>query len=115
MVQGKIVVHPGAQHSDGHQVSKALLLSDAAELDTKPELEIHADDVRCSHGAAVGELDREALFYLRSRGVAEARARRLLIEAFLGDALEEVSSEELRALFRDRVANRLRFEAKEAA
>jgi Fe-S cluster assembly protein SufD len=89
--QGRIVVKPDAQKSDGHQLSKAILLSERAEIDTKPELEIYADDVKCSHGATAGELDEDALFYLRARGIDMAEARRLLIEAFIGDALENVT------------------------
>jgi Fe-S cluster assembly protein SufD len=88
--QGRIVVHRGAQRTDGHQLSKTLLLSNTAEIDAKPELEIYADDVKCSHGATTGDIDQEALFYLRARGIPEARARRLLIKAFLGEALDEV-------------------------
>ena len=95
--QGKIVVHKDAQQTDGHQLSKALLLSEGAEIDAKPELEIYADDVKCSHGATAGEIDHDALFYLRSRGVPEARARGLLIEAFLAEAVEESVAEPLRA------------------
>jgi Fe-S cluster assembly protein SufD len=93
--QGRIVVHPGAQKSNGHQLSKALLLSDRAEIDTKPELEIYADDVLCSHGATAGALDDEALFYLRSRGIPEAKARRMLIEAFLAEAINSIAAEGL--------------------
>ena len=93
--QGKLVVHPDAQHTDGHQLSKALLLSDQAELDAKPELEIYADDVKCSHGATTGDLDHDALFYLRARGIPEAAARRMLIEAFLAEAVHEISAEGL--------------------
>jgi Fe-S cluster assembly protein SufD len=89
--QGRIVVKPDAQKSDGHQLSKAILLSERAEIDTKPELEIYADDVKCSHGATAGELDEDALFYLRARGIDMAEARRLLIGAFIGDALENVT------------------------
>ncbi|MFQ5785098.1 MAG: Fe-S cluster assembly protein SufD [Alphaproteobacteria bacterium] len=100
--QGRIVVHPGAQQTDAHQLNKNLLLSEAAQIDTKPELEIHADDVKCSHGATVGELDAEALFYLRSRGLDAERARHLLIEAFLGEAVAAVEQTALRAhLWRD--------------
>ena len=93
--QGRIVIHPGAQQSNGHQLSKALLLSNRAEIDTKPELEIYADDVKCSHGATVGDLDRDALFYLRARGIPEAAARAILIEAFLTDTINEVAAEGL--------------------
>ncbi len=88
--QGRIIVHRGAQKTDGHQLSKTLLLSDRAEIDCKPELEIYADDVKCSHGATSGEIDQEALFYLRTRGIPEEPARSLLIQAFLGEALEEI-------------------------
>ncbi len=95
--QGRIVVHPDAQHIDGHQLSKALLLADGAEFDAKPELEIYADDVKCSHGATSGEIDHDALFYLRSRGMSETAARNLLIQAFLGEALDELENQELRA------------------
>ncbi len=94
--QGRIVVHPKAQKSDGHQLCKALLLSDRAEIDAKPELEIYADDVKCSHGAAVGDLDREALFYLRARGIPETAARNMLIEAFLAEPVQEIAADGLR-------------------
>ncbi|MFQ5775388.1 MAG: Fe-S cluster assembly protein SufD [Kiloniellaceae bacterium] len=93
--QGRIVIHPDAQKSDGHQLSKALLLSDRAEIDAKPELEIYADDVKCSHGAAAGDLDPDALFYLRARGIPEEAARHMLIEAFLSDTINELAAEGL--------------------
>jgi len=93
--QGRITVHPDAQQSNGHQLSKALLLSDRAEIDTKPELEIFADDVKCSHGATVGDLDRDALFYLRARGIPEATARDILIEAFLAETINNIAAEGL--------------------
>ncbi len=93
--QGKLVVHRDAQHIAGHQLSKALLLSDQAEIDAKPELEIYADDVQCSHGATAGDLDHNALFYLRSRGIPEAQARKILIEAFLGEAINAIAAEGL--------------------
>lgn len=93
--QGRIVVHPGAQKANGHQLSKALLLSDRAEVDTKPELEIYADDVKCSHGATTGDLDHDALFYLRSRGIPEETARHMLIEAFLADTINQIAAEGL--------------------
>ena len=75
MFQGRIEVARDAQKTDGYQMNQALLLSPDAEIDTKPELEIFADDVKCSHGATVGELDAEQLFYLRSRGIPDAEAR----------------------------------------
>ncbi len=89
--QGKIVVRPGAQKTDGQQMNRALLLSDKAEIASKPELEISADDVKCSHGATAGELDDAALFYLRSRGIPEGEARRLLVEAFLAEVIDSVA------------------------
>ncbi len=89
--QGKIAVRRGAQKTDGQQLNRALLLSDKAEIDSKPELEILADDVKCSHGATAGELDAAALFYLRSRGIPEAEARRMLIEAFLAEVIGSVA------------------------
>jgi Fe-S cluster assembly protein SufD len=101
--QGRIVVHRDAQKTDGHQSCKTLLLTDAAEIDAKPELEIFADDVKCSHGATAGQLNADALFYLRSRGVDEATARRLLIEAFVADAFDEVSWRPMRIIFGDLV------------
>ncbi len=93
--QGKTVVRPGAQGTDAYQMSRALLLSKEAEADTKPELEIYADDVTCGHGATVGDLDAEALFYLSARGIGEAEARRLLVEAFLAEAIDTVSDAHL--------------------
>jgi Fe-S cluster assembly protein SufD len=94
--QGRIVVHKDAQRTDGHQLCKTLLLSSGAEIDAKPELEIYADDVKCSHGATTGQIDETALFYLRSRGIPEALARNLLVQSFLGEALDEISHEEIR-------------------
>lgn len=94
--QGKIHIAPNAIHTEGRQLHKALLLSDTAEIDCKPELEIFADDVKCSHGAASGELDEEQLFYMRSRGIDEDEARRILVEAFLDDVLIKIDSEPVR-------------------
>ena len=96
--QGRIEVAREAQKTDGYQMNQALLLSPDAEIDTKPELEIFADDVKCSHGATVGELDTEQLFYLRSRGIPEAEARSILVRAFLAEALDMVSNETVRAV-----------------
>ena len=93
--QGKILVREGAQHTDGYQLSQSVLLSETAGFSAKPELEIYADDVKCSHGSTTGALDEGALFYLRSRGVEPSVARRLLIEAFLEEAIEEIADETL--------------------
>lgn len=89
--QGQVLVRPGAQRTDGHQLHRALLLSDQAQIDAKPELEIHADDVKCSHGATVGDLDDDALFYLRARGIDRDCARALLIAAFVNEAIAEIT------------------------
>jgi Fe-S cluster assembly protein SufD len=95
--QGRIEVARDAQKTDGYQMNQALLLSSDAEIDSKPELEIFADDVKCSHGATVGELDAEQLFYLRSRGIPDKEARALLVRAFLTEALDLVTNESIRA------------------
>jgi len=94
---GRVHVAPDAQKTDAHQMNRNLLLSRGARADTKPELIIHADDVKCGHGATVGDLDREALFYLRSRGIEETAARAMLIEGFAGEMLEAIGDEGLRA------------------
>jgi Fe-S cluster assembly protein SufD len=96
--QGRIEVARAAQKTDGYQMNQALLLSPHAEIDCKPELEIYADDVKCSHGATVGALDADQLFYLRSRGVPEAEARSMLVRAFLSDALDGVADPGARAM-----------------
>jgi Fe-S cluster assembly protein SufD len=105
--QGRITVRPGAQKVDAHQLSRNLVLGPRAAIDTKPELEIYADDVKCSHGAAVGDLDEAALFYLRARGIPNDEARRMLIEAFVREAVELVELPLLREHLRSRVARRL--------
>jgi Fe-S cluster assembly protein SufD len=102
--QGRIEVARGAQGTDGYQMNRALLLSPDAEIDTKPELEIFADDVKCSHGATVGELDAEQLFYLRSRGIPDQEARSILVRAFLAEALDPVTNETARDLLEASVA-----------
>ncbi len=91
--QGKVHVHQIAQKTDGYQLSNTLLLSPLAEMDTKPELEIYADDVKCSHGATTGQLDDEPLFYMQSRGIPEPQARALLIESFALRGLEKVTDD----------------------
>ncbi|MBK0326583.1 Fe-S cluster assembly protein SufD [Rhodobacteraceae bacterium F11138] len=93
--QGKILVQPGAQKTDGYQISQSLLLDDDSQFLAKPELEIYADDVACSHGSTSGAIDEEALFYLRSRGVPEDEATGLLTLAFLAEAVDEIEDETL--------------------
>ncbi|MGK2739963.1 Fe-S cluster assembly protein SufD [Tepidicaulis sp. LMO-SS28] len=95
--QGKVLVAEDAQKTDGRQLSNALLLSRDASMNAKPELEIYADDVQCAHGSTIGELDDDALFYLRSRGIDEKTARTLLIRAFLEEVLETIPLEEAKA------------------
>jgi Fe-S cluster assembly protein SufD len=87
---GRIYVHPIAQKTDAKQTNKNLLLSDDATADTKPQLEIYADDVKCTHGATIGQMNEESIFYLRSRGIGLARARRMLIHAFAGEIIDRV-------------------------
>ena len=84
---GRIIVHRDAQKTDAKQTNRNLLLTDDAQIDTKPQLEIHADDVKCTHGATIGQIEEGALFYLRSRGIEETAARRMLLEAFAGECL----------------------------
>jgi Fe-S cluster assembly protein SufD len=100
---GKIIVRPDAQKTDAKQTNKALLLSDDANVNTKPELEIFANDVKCTHGAAIGQLDEDAMFYLRSRGLSVAESRAMLIHAFAGDILNRIKI----AAVRDRLAHTL--------
>jgi Fe-S cluster assembly protein SufD len=95
--QGKILVKPGAQKTDGYQISQSLLLDDDAQFYAKPELEIYADDVQCSHGSTTGAIDETALFYFRSRGIPEAEAQDLLVLAFLAQAIEEIEDQGLAA------------------
>ncbi len=96
--QGCVKVAQAAQKTDARQLSRAMLLSHRAEIVTKPELEIFADDVKCSHGATAGELDANALFFLRARGIPEPEARAMLVEAFLVEAMDTIDNEDMRAL-----------------
>jgi len=105
--QGKITVREQAQKTDARQTSRNLMLGRRAIIDTKPELEIYADDVKCAHGATVGELDETSLFYLRSRGIPDDEARRILIEGFLREAVEEVEDPAVRDYLLRRLAARL--------
>ena len=104
---GKIFVRQDAQKTDAKQTNKTLLLSDDATIDTKPQLEIFADDVKCTHGAAVGQLDEEQVFYLRSRGIGERSARDILTFAFASDVVERVHTESLKMKLRDLISQRL--------
>ncbi|MFM8608608.1 MAG: Fe-S cluster assembly protein SufD [Hyphomicrobiales bacterium] len=94
--QGKIIVRPGAQQTDGKMMSRAIVLEDGATMNNKPELEIFADDVACGHGATVGALDEDLLFYLRARGLPKTEAEALMLQAFVGEALEKIEHDGLR-------------------
>jgi len=105
--RGRVIVHPGAQKTSAQQSNPNMLLSDDAEIDTKPQLEIHADDVRCSHGSTIGQLDAAALFYLRSRGIDESAARRMLVQAFAAEVTGALPDEALGQSVRDMIVERL--------
>ena len=95
--QGKVIVRPDAQKTDGKQMAQVLMLSEDAEFDSKPELEIHADDVVCGHGSTAAEIDADLLFYLHARGIPLDTARAMLIESFVGEALDKIEDEAVRA------------------
>jgi Fe-S cluster assembly protein SufD len=105
--QGRILVEEGADRTDARMGHHALLLNDGAEIDAKPELEIYADEVSCAHGNTVGSLDDAALFYMRSRGLPEAEARALLMQAFVGEVVDRIEHDGARAAVQAWVARRL--------
>ena len=107
---GRIIVHKDAQKTDAKQTNRNLLLSDDAQIDTKPQLEIYADDVKCTHGATIGQIEEEALFYLRSRGIDEISARKLLLLAFASECLDRMKEEPARA-FAEKLINGCLLEA----
>jgi len=106
---GRIVVHKAAQKTDAKQTNRNLLLSDDAQIDTKPQLEIYADDVKCTHGATIGQIEENALFYLRSRGISEAEAKKLLLMAFAEECVERMHSPVARAHIERLVGEHLLF------
>ncbi len=106
--QGKIIVRHGAQRTDARMATHALLLSEAAEADNKPELEIFADDVQCGHGATAGALDQDLLFYLKARGIPQTEAEALLVQAFVGEAVEGIEHAGLRDALMEHVSAWLR-------
>jgi Fe-S cluster assembly protein SufD len=105
IVRGKIYVAPEAQKTDGYQSSRSLLLNENSKFFCKPELEIYADDVICSHGSTSSSLDRESLFYLLSRGVHKSKAKEMLVIAFISEALEEIESEDIKAAVSNYIEN----------
>jgi Fe-S cluster assembly protein SufD len=106
--QGKIVVRPHAQKTDARMMTQALLLSETAEADNKPELEIFADDVQCGHGATSGALNQDLLFYLKARGIPRKEAEALLIQSFVGEAIEGIEHAGLREVLMEAVATWLK-------
>jgi len=109
--QGKVIVHRDAQHVEAYQNSNALMLSTGAVMNAKPELEIYADDVECAHGSAIGEIDRDALFFLQSRGIEQSAARGLLIQGFLADVLDRIADADLQDTLKEQINRHLsRFE-----
>jgi Fe-S cluster assembly protein SufD len=102
---GRIVVHKDAQKTDAKQTNRNMLLSDDAQIDTKPQLEIFADDVKCTHGATIGQIEDQALFYLRTRGMAEAAARQLLLLAFAGECTDRMKEDAVRGFVQGLVEN----------
>ena len=105
--QGKIYVDSKAQKTNGYQLSKAILLDKESEFDSKPELEIYADDVKCSHGSTSGNLDENSIFYLMSRGLSRQEAKKLLIEGFLVDAIETITNKEIKEYFLEKLKNKI--------
>jgi len=105
--RGRVIVRPGAQQTSARQSNPNLLLSDRATIDTKPQLEIYADDIRASHGATIGQLDPEALFFLRARGIGEAVARRVLTRGFAGSIVEGIADDDVRRFVAARVEDAL--------
>ena len=96
--QGKIIVRPDAQKTDGKMMARAMMLSPGVEFDSKPELEIYADDVVCGHGSTVAEIDEDLMFYCQARGIPADEARAMLVESFIGEAIERVDHEALRVV-----------------
>ena len=105
--QGKIFVDSNAQKTDGYQLSKAIILDKDSEFDSKPELEIYADDVKCSHGSTSGSLDEDAIFYLMSRGLNRSDSKKLLIKGFLDDAIETITNLEIKKYFLNKLKNKI--------
>ena len=105
--QGKIYVDSKAQHTDGYQLSKSIILDKESEFDSKPELEIYADDVKCSHGSTSGNLDEDSIFYLMSRGLSRNEAKKLLIQGFLIDAIETITNKEIKEYFFEKLKNKI--------
>ena len=107
LFDGLVYVAPDAQRTDAYQQNRNMLLSDTARIDTLPQLEIYADDVKCSHGATVGQMDQEAIYYMRQRGIDEQQARRLQLAGFIGDLVMQCGCEELCAALLEELTAKL--------
>jgi Fe-S cluster assembly protein SufD len=105
--QGKIYVDKNAQKTNGYQLSKALILSESSEFNSKPELEIYADDVKCSHGSTTGNIDQNSIFYLMSRGLSEEQAKKMIVEGFLTEAIETITEENIKQLILEMFIKRI--------
>ena len=105
--QGKIYVNKKAQKTNGYQLSKALVLSEHSEFNSKPELEIYADDVKCSHGSTTGNIEENSIFYLMSRGLSKEQAKKMLVEGFLKEAIETITEENIKLLILESFINRI--------
>ena len=101
--QGKIYVDSKAQKTDGYQLSKAILVDETTEFNAKPELEIYADDVKCSHGSTSGNLDENSIFYLMSRGLNYDQAKKLLIDGFINDVIEKITNIEIQKYLKEAI------------
>ena len=104
---GKIYVRPNAQKTNAYQNNRNVLLTDTASINTKPQLEIWADDVKCSHGCTTGQIDEEALFYLQSRGISKDTARAMMLYAFAGDVVDHVPNEKMKDYIDTLISDRL--------
>ena len=107
---GKVLVRKDAQKTNAYQTNRNIVLSDDASINTKPQLEIFADDVKCSHGATSGYLDQDAMFYLKARGIPEDKAKALLLNAFAGEIVEKINIDQLRDAIKTKISERLNVE-----
>ena len=105
--QGKIFVKDVAQKTDAYQLSKAILLSEESEFDSKPELEIYADDVKCSHGSTSGSLDKDSIYYLMTRGLSKKESTKLLVNGFLNEVTDSIKSESIKNFIKTKLENQL--------
>ena len=110
--QGKIFVKDVAQKTDAYQLSKAILLSEKSEFDSKPELEIYADDVKCSHGSTSGSLDNDSIYYLMSRGLSKKESTKLLVDGFLNEVVDSIKSNSIRNFIKVKLGDQLSNEYK---